>query len=69
MSTHKTTPQKTNKAIDWREVERRLEAARVAIECIWAPTVADTQRILKKRAQALNREAMPAASMPDLTGV
>jgi purine-binding chemotaxis protein CheW len=59
MSTHKTTPQKTNKAIDWREVERRLEAARVAIERIWAPTAEDTQRILKERAQTLAREAMP----------
>lgn len=56
MSTHKTTPQKTNKAIDWREVERRLEAARVAIERIWAPTAEDTQRILKERAQTLARE-------------
>ena len=60
MSTHKTAPQKTNKAIDWREVERRLEAARVAIEHIWAPTAEDTQRILKARAQTLAREAAPA---------
>ena len=30
-----STPQKTNKAIDWREVERRL--ALVAIERIQAP--------------------------------
>ncbi len=60
MSTHKTTPQKNHKAIDWREVERRLEAARVAIERIWAPTAEDTQRILKERAQALAREAVQA---------
>lgn len=60
MSTHKTTPQKTNKAIDWREAERRLEAARVAIERIWAPTAEDTRRILKERALTLAREAVPA---------
>jgi Chemotaxis signal transduction protein len=51
-----STPQKNNKAIDWREVERRLEAARIAIERIWAPTAKDTQRILKERAQTLARE-------------
>lgn len=60
MSTHRTTPQKTNMAIDWREAERRLEAARVAIERIWAPTAEDTRRILKERALALAREAVPA---------
>ena len=59
-TTSGTTPQKTNKAIDWREVERRLEVARVAIERIWAPTAEDTQRILKERAQTLAREAIPA---------
>lgn len=58
MSTHKTTPH--NKAIDWREVEQRLEAARVAIERIWTPTAEETQRILKARAHTLAREAMPA---------
>ena len=55
-----STPQKTNKAIDWREVERRLEAARAAIERIWTPTAEATQRILKERAQTLAREAIPA---------
>jgi len=59
MSTHQTTSRKNNKAIDWREVERRLEAARVAIERIWAPTAEDTQRILKQRAQTLALEAVP----------
>lgn len=58
MSTHKTSPQKTNKVIDWREVEQRLEAARVAIERIWTPTDEDTRRILKKRAETLAREAV-----------
>lgn len=55
-----TTPKKTNKPIDWREAKQRLEAARVAIECIWAPTSEATQRILKERARALAREAVPA---------
>ncbi len=35
-TTYKTIPQKTNKAIDWREAERR--PAHVAIERIRAPT-------------------------------
>lgn len=52
--------QKNSKTIDWREVENRLEAARVAIERIWAPTAEDTLRILKQRAQTLAREAVPA---------
>ncbi len=53
------TPQKNNKAIDWSEVKQRLEAARIAIEHIWAPTVEETNRILKERAQTLAREAVP----------
>jgi purine-binding chemotaxis protein CheW len=59
MSIHKKSMQKTNMSIDWREVERRLDGARVAIERIWAPTVENTQRILKERAQILAQEAMP----------
>ncbi|MDP1939034.1 MAG: chemotaxis protein CheW, partial [Gallionella sp.] len=55
-----STPQKNHKTIDWREVENRLETARIAIEHIWAPTAEATQRILKERAQALAREAVPA---------
>jgi len=54
------TPLTNNKAIDWREVERRLETARIATGHIWAPTTEDTQRILKKRAQTLAREAVSA---------
>lgn len=56
MSSHKTTLQKTNKAVDWGEVTQRLEAARSAIERSWMPTTEDTQRILKERARALARE-------------
>jgi len=54
-----STPRKSHKPTDWREVERRLEAARMATEHIWAPTSEDTQRILKERAQTLAREAVP----------
>jgi purine-binding chemotaxis protein CheW len=43
-------------AIDWREVERRLDAARTAVERVWAPDPEETRRILKARAQALARE-------------
>lgn len=54
------TPRKNHKPTDWREVERRLEAARIATEHIWTPTADDTQRILKERAEALAREAVSA---------
>jgi purine-binding chemotaxis protein CheW len=46
--------------VNWREVERRMEAARVAIERVWAPSPEETQRILKARALALAREPVPA---------
>jgi len=46
--------------VNWREVERRLEAARVAIERVWTPSPEETQRILKARALALAREPVPA---------
>jgi len=60
MSAPKTILQKTKKEIDWRELERRMEASRVAVERIWAPTAEDTRRILRERARALAREAVPA---------
>lgn len=47
-------------AVDWREVERRMEAARAAIERVWVPSPEETQRILKARAQVLAREPEPA---------
>jgi len=53
-------PRKNKKPTDWREVELRLETARIATEHIWAPTAEDTQRILKERAQTLARETVPA---------
>ncbi|OIR03302.1 chemotaxis protein CheW [mine drainage metagenome] len=60
MSAPKTILKKMKKEIDWRELERRMEASRVAVERIWAPTAEDTQRILRERARALAREAVPA---------
>lgn len=51
------------KTIDWREIERRMEALRAAIEHAWAPAPEEVKRILKTRAQALARapEAAEAA--------
>jgi purine-binding chemotaxis protein CheW len=60
MSAPKTILKKMKKEIDWRDLERRMEASRVAVERIWAPTAEDTQRILGERARALAREAVPA---------
>lgn len=48
-----STPKKSNTAIDWDAVKRRLEAARIATERIWAPAAADTRRVLEERARAL----------------
>ena len=62
MNTHQPTSRRKKKpaAVDWREIERRLEAARAAIERAWAPTPEETQRILKARAQALAQEPVLA---------
>jgi purine-binding chemotaxis protein CheW len=59
MSTKKPTSQKRKAAIDWRDVERRLETARTAIEHVWVPSPEQTQRILKSRALALAAEPTP----------
>lgn len=55
-----SAPRKNTKAIDWREVERRLESARMAIDYVWTPTAEDTKQILKNRAQVLAREPAQA---------
>lgn len=47
-------------AIDWREVERRLEAAQAAVERVWAPSPEETRRILKARAEVLARQPAQA---------
>ena len=62
MNTHEPTSRRKKKpaAVDWREVERRLEATRAAIEHVWAPSPEETQRILKARALALAQEPVPA---------
>ena len=41
---------------DWREVQRRLEAARAAMERGWAPDAEEAKRILKARARTLARK-------------
>jgi purine-binding chemotaxis protein CheW len=51
-----TPPTKRKATIDWREVHQRLEAARVAVESVSAPTAEETQRILRSRARTLARE-------------
>jgi len=57
MSAGETGPgKKKQAAVDWREIERRLEAARARIERVWAPDPEETKRILRERAQALARE-------------
>jgi len=57
MSIGETGPRKKKQAaVDWREVERSLEAARARIERVWAPDPGETKRILRERAQALARE-------------
>jgi len=53
-------PGKKKKSIDWREIERRMGAMRVAIEHAWTPAPEEAKRILKARAQALAREPEPA---------
>ena len=55
MSTHEPTPGK-KAAVDWNEVRRRIDAARAAVERVWAPDPEEVGRVLKARAQALARE-------------
>lgn len=51
-----TTEGKGRVSIDWNEVQRRLEAARAALER--APGHEEKKRILKERAKALARESV-----------
>jgi len=62
MNANMPTPmdQKKKAAIDWRGIERRLEAARIAIEHGWAPSAEQAKQILKARALALAAEPVPA---------
>ena len=47
---------KKHAAIDWREVHRRLDAARAAGKRARTPDPEETKRVLKARAQALARQ-------------
>lgn len=61
MSTPKPASREQKKAaVDWRDIERRMAAARAAIERGWTPPPEETQRILKARAQALALEPVQA---------
>ncbi len=55
MNHHERTPQ-MKIAVDWSEVRQRLDAARAAVERVWAPEPEESRRVLKARAQALARE-------------
>lgn len=60
MSTPKPASREQKKAsVDWRDIERRMTAARAAIERGSTPPPEEIQRILKARAQALAREPAP----------
>ncbi|MGB7541432.1 MAG: chemotaxis protein CheW [Burkholderiales bacterium] len=52
----KASGKKKQAGVDWREVERRLEAARARMARVWAPDPEETKRILRERAQSLARE-------------
>ena len=60
---------KKRTALDWREIQRRLEAARAAMERGWAPDAEESKRTLKARAQALAREPARAEADDDYTEV
>lgn len=62
MSTDKTmlTSASQRPRIDWHEVKRRLEEARVATEHVTSPDAETTQRILKSRALALGQKPSSA---------
>ncbi len=48
-----TADEAGERAVDWNEVHRRMEATRAAIEGGWTPTPEAKKRILRARAQAL----------------
>jgi purine-binding chemotaxis protein CheW len=43
-------------SIDWKEIHRRMEEAKLAIERGWSPTCEEKKNILKTRAKALAQE-------------
>ncbi len=59
MDINEPESQKKKAAVNWRAVERRMQAARSAIEHVGAPTPEETQRILKARARALAQKPVP----------
>lgn len=59
MNSDEPASDKKKYPIDWRRIERRMDAARIAIERIWEPAPEEVRRILKARAQALARAPEP----------
>ena len=59
-------PRKKHAALDWREIQRRVEAARAAAERGWVPDAEEANRILKARALALAREPEQAETTDSL---
>lgn len=56
IDTRAPVSQKNKKPIKFGEAEQRLEAARVALERVWAPSAEETHRILQTRALILAQE-------------
>ncbi|MHB9122084.1 MAG: chemotaxis protein CheW [Thermoanaerobaculia bacterium] len=65
MSHHEPTPQR-KKAVDWSEVRQSLDAARAAVERVWAPEPEEARRALKARAHELAREPEKAQAADTL---
>lgn len=53
MSAPGSNKARTATAIDWREIEHNLEAARAATERVWEPAPEEVRRILQERARRL----------------
>lgn len=58
----RNTERKRPAATDWDEIRQRLEQARIAIEELAEPGLERQQQILRERAAALAKSAMPATS-------
>lgn len=63
--TKSTKQTKQATPVDWRDIHRRLESARTAIEKGWAPGPEEKRKILKARAQLLAQEPKQALEPED----
>ena len=64
-SSKTSTRVKQEMAVDWRDVHRRLEAVRTAMERGWSTGPGETKQILKTRAQVLAQEVKAAQGPQD----